>query len=131
MNPIILQAQSAMGGGMSMLIMLVAFIAVMYFLMIRPQQKRQKQEKKFLEELQKGQWVVTIGGIHGRPGRDKRQYRYHRYQSRPYNFRTLCHFARAYRSTLRQQSLSRLGTAISEKEKSLCRRYRLFFNMPQ
>lgn len=66
MNPIILQAQSAMGGGMSMLIMLVAFIAVMYFLMIRPQQKRQKQEKKFLEELQKGQWVVTIGGIHGR-----------------------------------------------------------------
>ena len=29
MNPIILQAQSAMGGGMSMLIMLVAFIAVM------------------------------------------------------------------------------------------------------
>ena len=52
MNPIILQAQSAM--------------AVMYFLMIRPQQKRQKQEKKFLEELQKGQWVVTIGGIHGR-----------------------------------------------------------------
>ena len=51
MNPIILQAQSAMGGGMSM---------------IRPQQKRQKQEKKFLEELQKGQWVVTIGGIHGR-----------------------------------------------------------------
>ena len=66
MNPIILQAQSAMGGGMSMLIMLVAFIAVMYFLMIRPQQKRQKQEKNFLEELQKGQWVVTIGGIHGR-----------------------------------------------------------------
>ncbi|MDD4819953.1 MAG: preprotein translocase subunit YajC [Flavobacteriales bacterium] len=65
MNQIILQASTS-GGGMSMIIMLVAFIAVMYFLMIRPQQKRQKQEKKFLTELQKGQWVVTIGGIHGR-----------------------------------------------------------------
>lgn len=64
MNQFILQAQG--GGGMSMIVMLIAFVAVMYFLMIRPQQKRQKQEKKFHEELQKGQWVVTIGGIHGR-----------------------------------------------------------------
>ena len=67
MNSIILDAAAGGAGeGMSMLIMLVVFIAVMYFLMIRPQQKRQKQEKKFIEELQKGQWVVTIGGIHGR-----------------------------------------------------------------
>ena len=46
MSQIILQA-AAGGGGMSMIIMLVAFIAIMYFLMIRPKHIRQKQEKKF------------------------------------------------------------------------------------
>ncbi len=46
----------------------VLILAIMYFLMIRPQAKRQKEKKKMLDELKKGDRVVTIGGIHGTIG---------------------------------------------------------------
>ncbi|HPO15622.1 MAG TPA: preprotein translocase subunit YajC [Candidatus Hydrogenedentes bacterium] len=49
----------------SMLPMIVAFIAIMYFLMIRPQQKREKERKNMLNALAKGDKVVTSGGICG------------------------------------------------------------------
>lgn len=49
----------------SMLPMIVAFIAIMYFLMIRPQQKREKERKSMLNALAKGDKVVTSGGICG------------------------------------------------------------------
>ncbi|MBR5398963.1 MAG: preprotein translocase subunit YajC [Bacteroidales bacterium] len=64
---IILQAQQAQqgGGGLSLIIMMVAIFAIMYFLMIRPQQKKQKELQKFRNELKKGDKVVTIGGIYG------------------------------------------------------------------
>ena len=43
MNTILLSAQSnAGGGGMGMLIMMVAIFAIMWLYMIRPQQKRKK-----------------------------------------------------------------------------------------
>jgi preprotein translocase subunit YajC len=61
----ILAAQSAQGGGMSMLFMMVAIIAIMYFFMIRPQQKRQKEIQKFQNSLAEGTPVVTGGGIYG------------------------------------------------------------------
>ena len=61
----ILAAQSAQGGGMSMLFMMVAIIAIMYFFMIRPQQKRQKEIQKFQNSLAEGIPVVTGGGIYG------------------------------------------------------------------
>ena len=48
-----------------MLPMIVAFIAIMYFLMIRPQQKREKERKNMLNALAKGDKVVTSGGICG------------------------------------------------------------------
>lgn len=53
------------GGGMGMIIMLVAMFAIMYFFMIRPQNKKQKEIQKFRDNLTAGQNVVTIGGIHG------------------------------------------------------------------
>ena len=48
------------------IIMIVALIAVFYFLMIRPQQKKQKEIRKFREGLQKGDNVITAGGIYGK-----------------------------------------------------------------
>ena len=43
----------------------ILILAIMYFLMIRPQAKRQKEKQKMLSELKKGDRIVTIGGIHG------------------------------------------------------------------
>ena len=48
---LVLAAQSAQGSGMSMIIMMVAIFAIMWFFMIRPQQKRQKEIQKFQNEL--------------------------------------------------------------------------------
>ena len=64
MTSIILQAAQG-GSGMSMIFMMVAIFAVMYFFMIRPQQKRQKEIQKFQNELTEGTPVVTGGGIYG------------------------------------------------------------------
>lgn len=50
----------------SSLIMIVALIAIFYFLMIRPQQKKQKEIKKFREGIKVGDRVITAGGIHGK-----------------------------------------------------------------
>lgn len=46
--------------------MLVVLFAVMYFMVIRPQQKRAKEHKTLLEALAKGDEVVTQGGIAGK-----------------------------------------------------------------
>ena len=48
------------------LIMIVLMIAIMYFLMIRPQQKKQKEEQKMRNSLRVGDEITTIGGIKGR-----------------------------------------------------------------
>ena len=48
------------------LIMFAVIIAIMYFMMIRPQRKRQKEIENFRRGLQVGQEVVTSGGIYGK-----------------------------------------------------------------
>lgn len=53
------------GGLGSMLPMLLIFIAVMYFFMLRPQQKKEKQRREMLSQLSKGDRVMTQGGIYG------------------------------------------------------------------
>ena len=66
MTNLFLAAQAAQNGsGMSMIIMMVAIFAIMWFFMIRPQQKKQKEIQKFQNELAEGTEVVTGGGIHG------------------------------------------------------------------
>ena len=50
---------------MSMIIMMVAIFAIMWFFMIKPQQKKQKEIQKFQNELTEGQQVITGGGIYG------------------------------------------------------------------
>ena len=64
LNSILLQAGA--GGGLSSMLMIVAMIAIFYFVMIRPQSKKQKELKRQREAMQKGDRVVTAGGIHGR-----------------------------------------------------------------
>ncbi len=65
MTNMILAAQAAQGSGMSMILMMVAIFAIMYFFMIRPQQKKQKEIQKFQNELTEGTQVITGGGIYG------------------------------------------------------------------
>jgi len=66
---ILLQAPPAPQSGMgqySGIIMIVAMIAIFYFLMIRPQQKKQKDLQRSREAMKNGDKVITAGGIHGR-----------------------------------------------------------------
>ncbi|MBQ5663509.1 MAG: preprotein translocase subunit YajC [Bacteroidaceae bacterium] len=48
------------------LFMFIIIIAIMYFMMIRPQRKRQKEIDNFRNGLQVGQNVITSGGIYGK-----------------------------------------------------------------
>lgn len=60
------QDAPAGGGTASLLIWTLIFIALMYFLMIRPQMKRAKEHKQMVEALAKGDEIVTSGGLLGR-----------------------------------------------------------------
>ncbi len=60
-------AQSAAGGlGLSNFALLLVIFAIMYFLLIRPQQKKVKQHKAMVEALRKGDTIVTQGGLIGK-----------------------------------------------------------------
>ena len=59
-------APAPAGGGTEMLIMIGIFFAIMYFMIIRPQQKRQKEHKSLMDSLTKGDEVVTNGGMMGK-----------------------------------------------------------------
>lgn len=47
------------------LILPVALLALMYIMLIRPQQQQQKKRNEMLTALKAGAEVVTIGGLHG------------------------------------------------------------------
>ncbi|WP_024868276.1 preprotein translocase subunit YajC [Pseudoxanthomonas suwonensis] len=53
------------GGGLGMLLFPIILIAIMYFLMIRPQMKRQKEHQAMLGKLSRGDEVITTGGVAG------------------------------------------------------------------
>ena len=46
--------------------MFVVMFAIIYFLMIRPENKRKKQAEEMRNSLKKGDQITTIGGIVGR-----------------------------------------------------------------
>ena len=56
---------SAAGGMGSSMFILIAMLAVMYFIMIRPENKRKKEAEQMRSSVKKGDKVVTIGGIVG------------------------------------------------------------------
>ena len=53
------------------IVYIVAIIAIIYLLIIRPQKKRQKQHDDLVNALSLGVEIVTIGGIHGEVSRIK------------------------------------------------------------
>ncbi len=63
---ILLQASGSSFQGTAQILLMVGMFAVMYFLMLRPQQKKQKAQRKFTEEMRKGDDVVTMSGMHGK-----------------------------------------------------------------
>ncbi|MCX8032855.1 MAG: preprotein translocase subunit YajC [Thermoleophilia bacterium] len=48
-----------------LIIYIVAFIAIFYFLAIRPQQKQRKAHQALLSSLKKGDRIMTTSGIYG------------------------------------------------------------------
>jgi len=60
------EASATQGSGLSSILMLVAFFAIVYFLLMRPQMKRNKEQRKMLSEIAKGDEVITTGGIVGK-----------------------------------------------------------------
>ncbi|HEY7472468.1 MAG TPA: preprotein translocase subunit YajC [Gemmatimonadota bacterium] len=58
------------GGGLTGLLAsmlpIVAMIAILWLLLIRPQQKEQQKHREMVRNLKKGDEVVTMGGIYGR-----------------------------------------------------------------
>ena len=60
-----------MNGTLWTIIYFVAIIAIIYFLLIRPQKKRTKQHNDMVNSLALGVEVVSIGGIHGEVSRIK------------------------------------------------------------
>ena len=53
-------------GGYSSILLMVGLVAVMYFMMIRPQKKRQKEEQEMRSSIEIGDEIITIGGIVGK-----------------------------------------------------------------
>ena len=51
---------------MDSIILIVAMIAVFYFMIIRPENKRKKQAENLRNSLKKGERITTIGGMVGR-----------------------------------------------------------------
>jgi preprotein translocase subunit YajC len=45
--------------------MMVVLFALMWFLLIRPQQRKQRQQQSLLSSLEVGQEVMTAGGLYG------------------------------------------------------------------
>ncbi len=62
-------AQAAGAGGMGAIgsfLPLILIFAIMYFLLIRPQQKKMKEHQAMIGALRRGDQVVTAGGIVGK-----------------------------------------------------------------
>ena len=59
-------AQTAGGTELAGFLPLILMIAVLYFIMIRPQMKRAKEHKAMVEALSKGDEIITGGGIAGK-----------------------------------------------------------------
>lgn len=59
-------AAPSSGSGLSQIMILVVFVVIFYFMLIRPQQKRLKETQAMLSKLAAGDEVVTTGGVLGR-----------------------------------------------------------------
>jgi preprotein translocase subunit YajC len=53
------------GGILQILPLMIGMFAIMYFLIIRPQQKQRRERENLLRAIKKGDRVVTSGGLYG------------------------------------------------------------------
>jgi len=59
------------GGPLIQFLPLILIFAIMYFLLIRPQQKKAKEHRAMVEALRRGDRVVTQGGLIGKVSKVK------------------------------------------------------------
>jgi preprotein translocase subunit YajC len=62
-------AQSPLGGGdslISFLAPMVMIVAIMYVIVLRPQQKKAKEHQELIKNLRRGDTVYTSGGLVGK-----------------------------------------------------------------
>lgn len=64
MNHFLTESVGAAGMSSS-IIMLVAMLAIFYFMLIRPENKRKKEAEQMRNSVKTGDKIVTIGGITG------------------------------------------------------------------
>ncbi|MEM1387382.1 MAG: preprotein translocase subunit YajC [Pseudomonadota bacterium] len=65
-TPAYAQAAGGAGGAFASLVPLILIFAIMYFLLIRPQQKKVKEHQAMVSALRRGDQVVTQGGVFGK-----------------------------------------------------------------
>ena len=65
-TPAYAQAAGGAGAAFAQFIPLILIFAIMYFLLIRPQQQKMKQHKAMVDALRRGDQVVTQGGLIGK-----------------------------------------------------------------
>ncbi len=65
---VVAQSPGAPGGqsGWGVVVMMVAMVAIFYFMLIRPQQKQAKAHREMLSQLKRGDGVIVGGGMLGR-----------------------------------------------------------------
>ncbi|MGR3323144.1 MAG: preprotein translocase subunit YajC [Pseudooceanicola sp.] len=59
------------GNAIAQFVPLILIFAIMYFLLIRPQQKKMKQHQEMVNNVRRGDMVVTQGGIVGKVAKVK------------------------------------------------------------
>lgn len=65
MYPILTEVANPGGSLIGMLLPLVAIFAIMYFMMIRPENKKKKEAEQMRNSVKVGDRITTIGGIMG------------------------------------------------------------------
>lgn len=70
-TPAYAQAAGGAGSALTSFVPLILIFAIMYFLLIRPQQKKVKEHKAMVEALRRGDQVVTQGGVIGKVSKVK------------------------------------------------------------
>jgi preprotein translocase subunit YajC len=65
-TPAYAQAAGGAGSAFASFVPLILIFAIMYFLLIRPQQKKLKDHQKMVAALRRGDQVVTQGGVIGK-----------------------------------------------------------------
>ncbi|WP_308916410.1 preprotein translocase subunit YajC [Jannaschia sp. LMIT008] len=65
-TPAYAQDVGGAAGALGSFLPLILIFAIMYFLLIRPQQKKVKEHRAMVEALRRGDRVVTQGGLIGK-----------------------------------------------------------------